>query len=715
MKKLALYIFTPAIVVPALFGLMTNEVFCSVALADQSPGSEQTDSKDTSQDKQDGKQTEVKKSEQKGQQLLKEIVVTASKTPQPQGSVTQQVDVITAEEIEQTVFANGNLAEIVSHEPGVFVGVLGRNQPNWGSVGGLGTNYNTYMLDGLPMDSFCDPMSIDPWIVERVEVQRGPASVLYPNFLSQDFSGNQSPLAGTTNFILKERVDKPGTRISGGYGSFNTESGRVEHKDRIGNLHYYLGGGLEYSEYTNNRYKLNTLPSGVDMTEDPDYFNKNIDFRSTYFFNNADNHKLSFFFHNMWHDGDMGRPNRDLNHHYFTSQAKYLTPVSDWGSAHVQLGYLLYDRNFGEDYYPTSLNKKGVSGADQEIIPADVSLAIKHSGSGLLTVGSDYQHADYQWFYGQSSSDLINDTTATQVGLYAQEEYQLGRWIFRVGGRYNSTWHDYDLLGGLVPAEDEKSWESPLWSAGVRYNATETFSVYANSGSSFLVPAAKFIGGTIRAVDEGKTGVSGTLPNLDLDAEEGWGSDLGVDFQATSKMKVGTRGFLNLVDDVVVTRQISLEPNQTQAINGGKSTAYGAELWLQYVINPFWSWYANYTYTHTNVENEISPDMNDVELSNYPQHMGNIGTSFNLPYEIKATAAWRLVGSTWNSTSKKSRIKLGSYDVVDLKLEKSLFATSGYQTKIFLNLHNITNDQYALSYYYQDPGFTAMTGIEVTF
>ena len=65
--------------------------------------------------------------------------------------------------------------------------------------------YNTYMLDGLPMDTFCDPMSIDPWIVERLEVQRGLASVLYPNFLSQDFSGNQSPLAGTTNFILRER------------------------------------------------------------------------------------------------------------------------------------------------------------------------------------------------------------------------------------------------------------------------------------------------------------------------------------------------------------------------------------------------------------------------------------------------------------------------------------------------------------------------------
>lgn len=717
MRKLTLFLFSPGFLIFLWLGPMADLARCQVdeKTTSVAPSVEEKVSAVASDDRKDSKQKKAEKSEGKESEPLEEIVVTATKTPKPRGNVTQNVDVISSEEIDEMVLEKRNLAEIVSHLPGVFVSVLGRNQPNWGSVGGLGTNYNTYMLDGLPMDSFADPMSIDPWIVDRVEVQRGPASVLYPNFLSQDFSGNQSPLAGTTNFILKERVDKPETRVSGAYGSFNTANGRIDHRNRIGNFHFLLGGILEYSEYADNRYKLTDAPSGVDMTEAPDYFNRTIDFRGTYFFDNADDHKLSVYAHHQWHDGDMGRPNRDLDHNYLTTQAKYETPVCDWGNARVQMGYLSYDRNFGEDYYPKSLEKRGVSGVDQVIMPADVSLAVRHWGGGLMTVGSDFQSADYIWFNGVSSSDRINDMMAQQVGVYAQEEYQWNRWIFRVGGRFNYTWHAYDLIGGLKPEDDDRSWASPLWSAGIRYKATDIFSVYANSGSSFLVPAGKLIGGTIRASDEGKPGFNGTLPNPDLDAEKGWASDLGLDIKAMPTLKLGARGFLNLVDDVVVSRQVHMVPNQSQAINGGKSTSYGAELWLQHDLNSHLSWFANYTYTHTNVKNDTNPDMDDVELSNYPEHMGNVGLFLNLPYDFKATVWLRLVDGVWNSTSKTNRIKLHSYEMLDMRLEKGIINNNLCRATTFVNLHNMTDNEHELSYYYKDPGFTALGGFQVAF
>jgi hypothetical protein len=37
-----------------------------------------------------------------------------------------------------------------------------RNGANWGSYGGLGPKYNSCLLDGLPIDSFVDTMSLDP-------------------------------------------------------------------------------------------------------------------------------------------------------------------------------------------------------------------------------------------------------------------------------------------------------------------------------------------------------------------------------------------------------------------------------------------------------------------------------------------------------------------------------------------------------------------------
>lgn len=658
---------------------------------------------------------EEMQSEKQNMHAFEEIVVTATKTPTPRGNVTQKVDIIDSAEIEDMVLGNGNLAEIVSHLPGAYVDVLARNQPNWGSVGGLGTNYNTYMLDGLPMDSFCDPMSIDPWIVERVEVQRGPAAVLYPNFLSQDFSGNQSPLAGTTNFILKERVDKPGTRISSGYGSFNTFKERADYRNHIGNFHFHMGGTMESSDYTNYRYKLTSAPSSLDMTENPDYTNKSVDFRSTYFINNVDDHKLSFYVHHLWHDGDMGRPNRQLDHNYLTTQAKYQAPVSDWGNARLQMGYLSYDRNFGEDNYPTNSLSRGVSGVDQKIIPGDVSIAIKHWEGGQLTIGSDFQFADYQWFNGKSSSDLINDAKAQQVGGYLQEEYQLKQWVFRAGGRFNYTHHDYSLMGGKQPADTGKIWESLLWSAGLRYKATDAFSIFTNAGTSYLVPAAKFIGGTIRASDAGKTGYSGMLPNPDLDAEKGLGTDLGFDLRVTDKLNIEMRGFLNIIDDAVVTNTVDQTLNQTQAINAGKNTSYGFEVELKQEINSYIGGFANYTYTHSRVENDVNPDMNDVELSGYPEHMGNVGIFLLLPHEVKASTWLRLVGPVWNSTSKSQRVQLSGYELLCMKIETSFHIKDMFDIKPFLELNNMTNDHYQTIYYYQDPGFTLFGGLQITF
>ncbi len=93
---------------------------------------------------------------------LESIVVTASKLPQTKGNVTQKVDVITQKTLDQIVLENRNIAEALMYTPGVFVNVLSRNDANWGSYGGLGPKYNTYLLDGLPIDSFVDPMALDP-------------------------------------------------------------------------------------------------------------------------------------------------------------------------------------------------------------------------------------------------------------------------------------------------------------------------------------------------------------------------------------------------------------------------------------------------------------------------------------------------------------------------------------------------------------------------
>ena len=131
-----------------------------------------------------------KKAVQSDQDFKIKVIVTDAKVAQSEKNVTQRVNVISAAEMELQTAPQRNIAELLKYQPGYFVAVLSRNDANWGSYGALGPKYSTYLLDGLPVDSFVDTMSLDPWAFRHVEAYRGPASVLYANYLTMDFAGN---------------------------------------------------------------------------------------------------------------------------------------------------------------------------------------------------------------------------------------------------------------------------------------------------------------------------------------------------------------------------------------------------------------------------------------------------------------------------------------------------------------------------------------------
>ncbi|NJO91760.1 MAG: TonB-dependent receptor plug domain-containing protein [Chloroflexia bacterium] len=198
---------------------------------------------------------------------LNEVIITATKTPQSPGNVTQKIDIIDSKDIGNIVSGNRNVSEVMRYKPGSSVTALSRNDANWGTYSGIGAKYSTYMLQGLPVDAYVDPMSIDLSAISRIEVQRGPASVLYPNYLSQDFAGNQSPLAGTVNLILKDKIDKSLTRVSTSYGSYNTLNGQFYHQGNNKSINYFTGASYESSDYTN----YGTDPSWLNMQKNPEY------------------------------------------------------------------------------------------------------------------------------------------------------------------------------------------------------------------------------------------------------------------------------------------------------------------------------------------------------------------------------------------------------------------------------------------------------------
>jgi outer membrane receptor protein involved in Fe transport len=311
------------------------------------------------------------------------IVVTGSKTGEPQQNITQKVDVIYDDQIAAQAPSLRNIAELLQYQPGVSVTVLSRNDANWGSYGGLGPKYNSYLLDGLPIDSFVDTMSLDPWAFARIETHQGPASVMYANYLSADFSGNQAPLAGITNLILKEHIDAPLTRVLLDGGSWSTLGARFYHQDHKGNLHYFLGATYEQSDYTD----YGAPNSWLGMLDDPSYQKMKIYGKATYF---AGSHqKFSLFAQHTLHDGFTGRPSRDYGHNYDTMNAAYTNQVNGKLNLQLKTGFRNYDRRWGDDNFPVSLALADHAGVRQKIVPTDVTLNLKHYGDSTFTIGAE--------------------------------------------------------------------------------------------------------------------------------------------------------------------------------------------------------------------------------------------------------------------------------------------------------------------------------------
>lgn len=641
--------------------------------------------------------------------LHEEITVTASKTPQPRKDVTQAVRVIDAEQIAQLPFGpNRNVSELLSYQPGIFVSPLSRNDANWGSNGGMGPKYNSYLLEGLPIDAFVDGMSLDPAAFQRVEVQRGPAAVMYSNYLAMDFAGNQAPLAGVTNYVLRGRVDAPLTRIQAGFGSWATANAQAYHQGRAGELHYFIGGSWERSDYTN----YGTPDSWLNILDDPQYTKVKLYGKGTLHF--GQNQSVSLFAHYTGQTGDVGRPNRDFDHGYGTINAVYQGRIGGSLDLQAKAGARLYGRRWGEDLYPASLALREHDGVDQTVFPGDVTFTWRQPGESGLTFGADTQYATYKTYAeADAPRTMSNDATASSAGLFAQEQLVLGNLVLRGGLRYGHSQQSYALLGGAAPGVPDKSWNKVLWSTGVRWNALRSLAVFANAGSSFVAPTPKAVGGTLQVGDLGVPGRNGQLPNPDLRPESGIGSDLGLEISVHDTLEVNVRGFLNRIDDVIVDNVVSQNPSQTRSINAGEATSCGVEVVLDQTVSRTVRWFANATYSHSRIQNPIDPTQDGAQIPFVPEWMANVGASFVLPHGLTVSPYVRAVGTYYDSTSLSGRQSFGDYLVPALRLQAAVAAGARSDVVFALDLNNIAGDRYAMPWQFRDPGFSVFATVAV--
>jgi len=126
---------------------------------------------------------------------------TGTKTDTSIEKVPQSISVVTAEEM--ALHQPRSVKEALSYTPGVAVGTRGAsNTYDYLIIRGFaaeGQSQNNY-LDGMKMQgNFYNDAVIDPYMIERAEVMRGPTSVLY---------GKSSP-GGLLNMVSKRPLTEP--------------------------------------------------------------------------------------------------------------------------------------------------------------------------------------------------------------------------------------------------------------------------------------------------------------------------------------------------------------------------------------------------------------------------------------------------------------------------------------------------------------------------
>jgi iron complex outermembrane receptor protein len=648
---------------------------------------------------------------------MDEVVVTGSKTPQSVGNVTQKIDIIDSKEISNLVTGNRNVSEVLMYKPGASGSVLSRNDANWGAYGGIGPKYSTFLFQGLPVDAFVDPMALDLSAISRIEVQRGPASVLYPNYLSQDFAGNQSSLAGTVNLIMKEHIDKDQTNLKLGYGSYNTKTGNIYHQTLANNnIAAFVGANVETSDYTS----YGQPHSWLDTIIAPKYTKTRL--LGGFIWGNSPESKQKFtiFLNQTFHNGTLGRPNRGFNHNYSLLNAAYTFKFIPDATFAFKTGLRRYDRQWQNDNYNPSATIKDYSynssdNVVQTIIPADISVNYKYSENFSVIAGADGQYGQYNTFNQAIGKDWksLNDAISFQTGAYIQPEVHIENLTLRAGGRYNYLQNNITLFGGSKPGNENQSWNALLWNAGLKYNIDKIASVYANAGNSFLTPGLKSIGGTIAANDT----TAGQLPNKDLKPESGLAFDAGFDLYLADGLKFGARYFRYFIKDAIIDVVMKNNISQTRSENADTSIVNGIEVSISHKVSNSFSWFANYTNTKSIAYNDTNDNkqiLRDAQTPFVPLHSGNAGFSVSLTGDLIISPYVHVTCKIYDGMNK-TRVPFDGHEVININITKHIIDYKLYNITAFADLYNITDRKFDMPWAFRDPGFSFMAGIKATF
>ena len=553
---------------------------------------------------------------------LKEVVVSGSRNEQLSDELPLSLDVIHAADMQE-----GQLHDIrdaarylpnvsVKRAPARFGLIGGGSDGRGGNEGfnirGLDGNRVLLLVDGIRaprsyvFSSYAfgrDSFSMD--LLKRIEIIRGPASVLY----------GSDGLAGLVNFITHEPADfladgqsiggRASTRYSGdnaGVAVSATVAGRASDS-----VQWLLSAtesrGKELDNQGTNGASNADRTRPNPQTDRAHALLAKVVMRPTA----AQKHVLTLEYVEKKSDYELltarAKPPFTANS-VLDGQAQSTAERSrlSW-DARYQVGRALADnvqtvlsyqnadsRQYTYENRNTSPDRvRDMTYAErtwQASIQADKSLRLSPEWSQKITYGMDYARAritNLQTGQVPAAGETFPlkrfpDTTESSTALYLQDEFISNRWSVTPGVRLDRFNLDARQTGFIGQAASlSGSAVSPK--LGVLWRATPEWSVFGNYASGFRAPNASQLNGFFENV----TQFYKTISNPSLKPEKSKNIELGLRGRLdrlTLDVAAFTGRFNNLIEDNVTVGGAGVVGNPTvfQSINVGNATISGFEV-----------------------------------------------------------------------------------------------------------------------------------------
>ena len=647
---------------------------------------------------------------------MNEFVYTASRNLERRNNSPSKITVINYNEIQQMPLLNADDALIYSsglimdRAKSIF---SDKSVVTMRGLSGNEQGRTMVLVDGIPINKSdggtVNFHLINPDLIERIEVLKGPASALY--------GGNA--MGGVINFITRT-PDKPfKLNFSGSYATYNTfdvalyVSGFFSKKEDRGffytasMLYQNSDGYISEPEYMQTEY---TVP--IYLHE------KLLTVQTGYQFNRTNKIMLTSLFFDDERGGgetvyeELGSYSEHDSYHF---RLNYKGSIKKWN---ITANTFVLRENYAKvneymksgDYTLYDVDSKR---SDRGIIAfASRTVGTKRRFTG----GFDYHYGevDAADVYRTSTDKIINAGKLNIMAVFSQYEQSVLPKLKLVAGiRYDYAAFSDGRFSVEMPSPamaymlsfENDSMPDNYWHAispkiALKYNIGKDDYFYISYSQGFRSPILDDL------CRSGRTRGCFQMANPGLTPERLINYELGFSFNKDSKWQIEPSIYYSLGYNFMytVSNGDTIDMGYPAPVlfvaNVSEVQILGAELDLRFQLNDQWQLFANYAFAHSTIL-KYEPDsagLSDITgnyLSNVPDHLVNAGFTF-LYEKFAFNSDFRYVGERWVNDTNTEDDKYGippifpAYFTINLKAAYQI--TSSLQ--VSFSVFNITNSIY---------------------